>query len=269
MTRKRRSVAFTLVELLVIIGIIAALISALLPALNRARESAMKIKMASDERQQQIAAAAAAAATSQPADQAAHGSAPPVEPQKPLAVIRSFEADVTLTPQLSVGTDTPESIYEAKFTAKLDAASGGKGENQIQLPLPPQIISLNDLSVSVSGKASEAVALRGERLVWSGTLADDKTVPVEVTYTAMGRGIYALQTPPAKILDRFQIKLTANGSDVRILQLSMQPTTITRQSGATTYGWDYPRLMFGRPIVLDVLGIAPIDRLGELAGWAR
>ena len=28
---------------------------------------------------------------------------------------------------------------------------------------------------------------------------------------------------------------------------------------------DYKRLLFGRPIALDVLGIAPIDRLGELA----
>src|SRR5262249_50016769 len=30
------------------------------------------------------------------------------------------------------------------------------------------------------------------------------------------------------------------------------------------YTWDYKNLLFGRPIALDVLGIAPIDRLGEL-----
>ena len=44
-----------------------------------------------------------------------------------------------------------------------------------------------------------------------------------------------------------------------------QPTGSSRAGGATTYTWDYARLMFGRPIVLDVLGIAPIDRLGELS----
>jgi hypothetical protein len=49
-----------------------------------------------------------------------------------------------------------------------------------------------------------------------------------------------------------------------MLELSLQPTSLKRDSAATQYVWDYPRLMFGRPIALDVLGVAPIDRLGEL-----
>ena len=50
-----------------------------------------------------------------------------------------------------------------------------------------------------------------------------------------------------------------------MLELSMQPTSTSRGAGETSYVWDYKRLMFGRPIALDVLGIAPIDRLGELS----
>jgi hypothetical protein len=167
-------------------------------------------------------------------------------------------------PELSVGTAEPESIYTAHLKTKFLAFNpAGNGECEVLLPLPPQIISLADLEVTVNSQPSESVEIRGDKLVWFGALSNGPT-PMTISCSSVGKGLYNLQTPPCGILDTFHIDVTAVGSDVRMLELSLQPTKYVRGNGQTVYTWDYKRLIFGRPIALDVLGVAPIDRLGEL-----
>ena len=212
--------------------------------------------------QQRAPAAACEASIAEGAHDAPSRSGPAAQ----RAVVKTFDAEISLTPKLSIGTPTPESIYVADFSSTIEAKSPGtaQGKCQIELPLPPKIISLADVEVTVDGEPNEDFVLGRGRLIWHGTLDSEKTSEITVGYSATGKGVYTLEKPPGTIIDLFKTKLIANESNIRMLQLSLQPSSLEGLSDTTTSTWEYKRLVVAQPIAIDVLGIAATDRLGKL-----
>lgn len=252
-----------LVEVLLVIFLLVVVTAVLMPSLRMAKQIAIRESMQVGADYGFSSEPMQGEGQPGPPDTADKVDRLPVVTQ---AQIKSFVATIDLTPSLSVGTAQPESIYEAVFKASIEARNpaAAKGECEIQLPLPPQVISLSDLNVSLNGDPSEGMFIRNGYLVWRGELDADTPAAMEITYRAVGKGIYTLEVPPGKIVDTFEVTLTANGSDLRLMELSLQPEPPVRKDGKTVYTWKYKRLMIGRPIAMDILGLAPLDRLGEL-----
>lgn len=259
-----KSSMIKLVQVGLVLLLLVGALAVLMPSLRRAKELAIQETL----NYQWASPGASPAPRYMEAGQSMTAGGEPAPRPPARAIVKSFDAQIDLTPKLSIGTATPESIYEAKFEATILARSPDAGKKQctLLLPLPPQIISLADLTVTVNGDPSDNVSHEGGYLTWRGHLDAEEDAEIKVRYNAVGKGIYTLEKPPGKIIDLFKTHLVAHRSDIRTLELSLQPNSNERDGDKTVYTWHYERLLVGRPIAIDVLGIAAIDRLGEL-GW--
>ena len=252
--------------IVLILLIMVALTSVMMPTLSKVRQSNISANMKRlnmfESREGYTSPASAEMATSI----AGWRETPTRDTSIPLAVVSKFDAEINLTPTLSVGTATAESIYIAEFKSTIEARSEQKnlGKSQIALPLPPQIISLADVNVTINGDPSEDFSLGPNCLVWNGTLDSSKNSTISITYSAVGKGIYTLEKPSGKIIELFKTKLTANNGNIQMMDLSLQPNKPEKSSNKSVYTWEYKKLVAARPISIDVLGIASIDRLEKL-----
>lgn len=255
MTGQGTSGVKTLAKILVVILLFVAITAMLMPALQSARVTALKKSLEYESRHDSGRAVPQATKSGEE-------DLVPVD-----ARVRLFKTDIDLQPKLSVGTERPEPIYQATCRARIKATSGGARakKSTIRLPLPPQLISLSEVELNVDGDPDDSVRWSGRHLLWEGTLDADTPSEIDVSYTAVGKGLFQIEPPfGGNIINSFETRLTAHQSDVRMLELSLQPQTYEKRTGTIECHWNYERLLVGQPIRLDVLGVAPPDRLAEL-----
>lgn len=239
----------------VVVLLFAGLTALLMPSLHSARSLALRKSLEQDRYESDVQRTVMAG-------MAGEDIPAPVD-----ARVHVFEAEVDLHPKLSVGTKQPEPIYQAACRARITATSSERDgrRSTVRLPLPPELISLADVNLTVNGEPDEAIRWSGRHLLWEGVLDPDTPAEIDISYTAVGKGVFQIEPPFGEsVIDTFTTNLTAHQSDVRMLELSLQPQTYEKLDGKVLCRWNYERLLVGRPIRLDVLGIAPLDRLGEL-----
>lgn len=207
MRSDRRFKGFSLVELLVVIGVIGVLIALLFPAFSRVRESARATTCLSNLRQ--IGTAAAAYATKFDGYTLPAGYAHPTENAAGTSTRRDAEtwATILVNQKMLVAPDV-----------KTINASVSTEHSVLRCPSGTEDLEFSEFSAAGSGSAGEEIPTRDHGLAQRPTRAksDRSGVVVDVWYgmNATHRSFNSIQTPGRRLPDH------SNPGDFSLVRLS-------------------------------------------------
>ena len=249
---KRR--AFTLIELMIVVAIIAMIAAILIPNFLRAREAA---------RQRAQGAEPVAAPTAAEAPPEATGAAPDLS---------QLQADMRLKHWTTRSGMDVTSRYQLTYAGRLRVTvPEGKGPFQLVIPFPRNTDEA--LNVKLSFHQAERSWEPGDwtvsrwGLVAPLNLPAGQSLEAEVHFEAIGRDQMRLELPPARKLGRLSMKLFTQ--DGELSERSLQP-----QSSASPghFSWELENLVSESPILVEMPGshslMGRIMLLCRLAGLA-
>ena len=243
---------FTLIELMVVVVIIAIISGILVPKLlsmyDRSRGS-------TEER------------VLPPSPSQASGEALAPQPDGVPPVIESASMTITLASTYHrIGLDV-YARYEVHCQSRLVFRRSTEDENPVLLtiPLPEGRAEARDVRLTLTrlpdGDAWEPDNLeyRGQRLYWSGTLADDEQLIADVNFVALGREQFEYRLPPARQLRSLDVTVELTGAaSPSIPNHALQPTETRDQR----FLWQFNNLVTDRAITLDIPGaLSPLGRV--------
>ncbi len=243
---------FTLIELMVVVVIIAIisgiLVPKLLSMLDKSREPTAETSLPESQ-----------------AEKRGETLAPP--PQGVPPVIESASMNMTLNSTYHrIGLDV-YTRYEVHCHNQLvfRRSSGDKNPVLLTIPLPEGRAEARDVRLTLTrlsdGAAWEPDTLeyRGQRLYWSGTLADDEQLIADINFVALGREQFEYRLPPARQLRSLDVTVALTGAaSPTIPNHALQPT----ETGEQRFVWKFNNLVTDRAIMLDIPGaLSPLGRV--------
>lgn len=228
---KRR--AFTLIELMIVVAIIAVIAAILVPNFLRAREAA---------RQRQ------------------RGNLPTVAAAKPVAapaVVAPAPEIQSLTARLRLKNWTTRSgmdvtsRYRLEYDGQLQLQTLGPAE--LRIPFPRQTEEAMNVSLRfVSGERE------WEPRDWSVTrwglvacLPPGQPLQVKVKFEAVGRDQLWLELPPAQKLGHLSMQLVSEEQGLELAETSLQPQD---KPAPGHWSWSFENLVSQSPLVVEMPG---------------
>ena len=250
-----RRKAFTLIELMIVVAIIAMIAAILIPNFLRARE-------ASHRRSQGVEPVVATSTPTLPAEM----DAPPD--------LTRLQADMRLKYWTTRSGMDVTSRYQLSYTGRLSlSVPDAKGPFELRIPFPRQTEeALNVRLRFQQGKHTwEPTDWTVSRwgLIAPLHLLPGQNLEAEVHFEAVGRDQMRLELPPARKLGRLQMRLINESLGAELSDKSLQPQT-TPAPGH--FGWDLENLVSQSPILVEMPGshslMGRILLLCRLAGLA-
>jgi len=242
--------AFTLIELMVVVAIIAIIAAILIPNFLRVRENARK--------RAQMQANPTQVTTPE---------APPE--YKPVPEISSLQAALELASWSTRSGMDVTNRYRLQYRGTLEVRSHRQsGPVELHIPFPRDTEEASNVVVNSTLGAIDWSVDRWGVLV-PLELKAGESVKLEVAFQALGRDQMILELPPTQKLGQLQLQLQANpDSGVRLSPASLQPG----QSSADHWTWQFDNLVSQAPLIVELPGshslTAKVLSLCRLAGLA-
>jgi prepilin-type N-terminal cleavage/methylation domain-containing protein len=244
-TSRITCLAFTLVELLVVVAVIAILASVATPAYMRVR-NARATSAAKIERNY-----------SHPPEKESLPGSPPI--------IEKFEMDWSLQSDYQrVGLEV-YSRYRLSGEGEIAfRASDPSSETALHIPFPAGTIEASNVSLLFLKDAEEPfepneASYRQSGIHWSGKIRENEIIRAKIAYTALGTETVELELPRSQRISHVNLSLDLKNTPAdSITSFSLTPTS----EGNGQWEWNYQNLVSDRKITLLIPGTeSPSGRL--------